>query len=423
MRLPSGKVLLALIPISLALLAVVLKLWVDAVEARRWEGMRAQLTEMAQEARARVGSRPVLRGQAIPGNGWDDYAAAMPSLKGVYWTTIGDFLSRSPKADRGRIQAWIAQHAGTLAALRRGATRTAGQAVVEWENHPGMLSSSNVMAALARCEARFLLESGKPREAAELLLDAAQYAGDIMRNNTPVEGYVGAAILTYLLEDLQADLLSSSLNSEELLDIARQLDLLDRGVPGPGDSYLNESMQLGFSFLKAGTVQEFFKMYGTEKLKVSARRYCFSERIMMADAFESHLKYSKQLRDASQNPWPEAGRMKQRCILERTSDPNPLLRAVYDLWGFDTPAAEAQRALTLDYFRQARVALRLLRAAAHYRATGEILTLEDPFGGTLLSSRTGNRLKLWSVGGDAKDDGGNGDWTGKQRDTVLEVDR
>ena len=74
--------------------------------------------------------------------------------------------------------------------------------------------------------------------------------------------------------------------------------------------------------------------------------------------------------------------------------------------------------------RERRVQLTLLRVAAHYRATGEILDLDDPFGAKLITSKTGDHLKVWSVGRDGVDDGGLGDWRHTSgRDIVLDVDR
>ena len=86
--------------------------------------------------------------------------------------------------------------------------------------------------------------------------------------------------------------------------------------------------------------------------------------------------------------------------------------------------------------RKAQV--RLLRLASRYRATSELLKLEDPYGGgDLLHSKAGARMKLWSRGGNGVDDGGDAGsterWTGHYpfltppgprgaNDLVIEVD-
>jgi hypothetical protein len=74
--------------------------------------------------------------------------------------------------------------------------------------------------------------------------------------------------------------------------------------------------------------------------------------------------------------------------------------------------------------RERRAQLRLLRLAAHRKATGEVLALDDPFGTTLRHAVTPAGLKAWSVGEDGRDDGGAGDWEGRAGpDIVLEVPR
>ena len=86
--------------------------------------------------------------------------------------------------------------------------------------------------------------------------------------------------------------------------------------------------------------------------------------------------------------------------------------------------------------RKAQV--RLLRLAARYRATGDLLQVKDPYGGgDLLHSKAGDRMKFWSRDGNGVDDGGDAGsterWTWYYRvpgaaaprppnDIVIEVD-
>jgi hypothetical protein len=99
---------------------------------------------------------------------------------------------------------------------------------------------------------------------------------------------------------------------------------------------------------------------------------------------------------------------------------NPLLKKFSDIQGtLATPQAPP-----INIFRSCRARLRLLQAAAHYRATGEVLPLEDPYGDRINTSNAPARLKLWSVGGDGVDDSGTGVWDPRKgKDIVLEVDR
>jgi hypothetical protein len=63
--------------------------------------------------------------------------------------------------------------------------------------------------------------------------------------------------------------------------------------------------------------------------------------------------------------------------------------------------------------------------AGGYRRSGLVEALPDPFGSLLRSEFQNDRLVLWSVGGDGKDDGGSGDWKGEDqnKDLVLDVSR
>lgn len=60
--------------------------------------------------------------------------------------------------------------------------------------------------------------------------------------------------------------------------------------------------------------------------------------------------------------------------------------------------------------------LRLIRAAATFRATGKFPDLVDPFGAKLLHNVENGNVKIWSIGPDGKDDGGQ-----EAKDTVLEM--
>jgi len=50
--------------------------------------------------------------------------------------------------------------------------------------------------------------------------------------------------------------------------------------------------------------------------------------------------------------------------------------------------------LSIKVYRERRTQLRLLRTAVRYLATGEILNLDDPYGGKLLHREEAGRLTL-----------------------------
>jgi hypothetical protein len=74
--------------------------------------------------------------------------------------------------------------------------------------------------------------------------------------------------------------------------------------------------------------------------------------------------------------------------------------------------------------RQWRTQTSLLLAAVHFQRTGELLDLDDPFGAKLISSKSGDALKIWSVGPDGVDNQGTGGWYAKDGpDIVLDMKR
>ncbi len=68
--------------------------------------------------------------------------------------------------------------------------------------------------------------------------------------------------------------------------------------------------------------------------------------------------------------------------------------------------------------RKLRIRLRLLRAAAAYRTTGAIPEIDDPYGSWIQSSQNESGARIWSVGTDGTDNGGD-----PGKDIVLDIPR
>ena len=58
-----------------------------ATVGSRWDVMQARTQELLKEAKGRDPRRPVLHGEPIPGNAWEDYNKALPSGPGL-WSDI-----------------------------------------------------------------------------------------------------------------------------------------------------------------------------------------------------------------------------------------------------------------------------------------------------------------------------------------------
>ncbi len=412
----SAWKILAILAGSLVVLVIVVVLWIRSVGERRWAAMERSVRELHAETIARDASRPVLRGVAVAGNAWDDYAIALKEIEKLKGdTALGEFVSRGPKADRAKVEGLLAVHAAALEPLCRGAARSHGQYPIVWQegfaaNVPGLLQSQR-LANLAVCRSRFLVEEGKLREAAELLLDTCQFGRDLGFNRVLITEMIALAIYGLALDELRDLILSGKLSREELLAVAGELERVDRSFPPHGFSMMNEALMAGWGFIKMeGGTEEERRSLGVSGLIGLG----FARRLLYADAFDTELDFMKRAADLEGRPWDEAQKKGQEMVVESSRLKNPLSKIM-------VPGVLSS-SLT---GRERRAHLRLVLVAARYRATGETPDLDDPFGTKLRTSRSGDRLKVWSVGRDGADDGGSGGWRGAAAgaDLVLEVDR
>jgi hypothetical protein len=414
------------IPIGIAILAALLvgivafDQWIKAAEPRRWEDMRRTCDAMAREAFIYDPQRPVLRGTPQPGNGWEDYEAALALLKAGWKGSLArEFLEGSPKSDPSKVPPWVESFAPALTKLRAGASKGIVERRVDWHGGQSAYVEADRLASLAACQARLLREAGRTTDAAELLLDAALFGEDFARTGLSMDSYAAMSILGTVFDELRLIMLSAETGSEELRGIARELDILDRGFPKEAEASRKGVPEGGGEYLGVSSVEAYLTKLGmTDHKKLSTWRYGFSERIMMVDAFELSLAAHRLYEPVADGPWPEAHRVAVQITADFSRSRNPLVQTVMEI----------QRTLSnggpRNAFRERHAQARLLRTAAHYRATGEFLELDDPFGAKLLRAEKGGSLKLWSVGPDGVDDGGLGEWQPqKGKDIVLEVER
>jgi hypothetical protein len=410
--------ILAIFAGAFTLLAGGLVLWIHSTANRRWAQLNKEAHELLDQTLARDPSRPPLRGAALPGNAWDDYNVAlaeMRSLSGPSGSLLADYLSRKPKAESSKAEAIVSDHLTALENLRRGASRSSRQYALAWEKGfsadiPGLLQSQR-LSQLAACRARLLSEEGKPREAADLLLDTCQFSGDLGHNTVLISEMISMAIYAIAFDELKDLILSEALSREDLLEIGRPLELIDRTFPKMAWAYQNEALMSGFTFLKGDSTDGLFEARGLPVLWQKLR-YCGSDRLMLVDAFEVHCRMMNRL--AMEGSWSEHLRTSQELQAEATAHRNPIVQMMVP------GLLQAERAL-----RERQAHLRLLRVAAHYRATGEVLPVDDPFGTQLRSVQSGKTLKVWSLGRDGVDYGGRGGWKASTggMNVVLDVDR
>jgi hypothetical protein len=403
----------ALVALLLALLGGAAELGIRWLAERRWTAMKARWHARLEEARALGLNRPPLRGTALEGNAWPDYTLALQEVRTLYdleSRAALNYIKEGSPAQRVLVLKVLERHPVILDAVRRGTRRANVNLALEWKEGalalPGRHGTATV-AALALCQARFLADAGHCREAVELLLDACRFAGDLDHTEDMAPAFGDLADLVQ----------SGRLSPGELEQLGQELELLDRGFPRRSRRMELDFLSFGSLFITSGgSVTLQIVAYGADP-EASLWRFGFSGRLMKTDAFDAIGGAVKHLGDADERPWIESRDLLRKVSAELAAGGNPISQAApEEVLGSDLPN------------RGHRAQLRLLRVVAHYRSTGEVLDLEDPFGTRLLTRRSDDTLRVWSVGAEGRDHGGVGafefDPEGKDaKDIVLELRR
>ena len=423
-RVPKWKLLLTGFAVFFAFLGGA-GLWFSSVE-RRWGEMKTQLVVILREELARPSKRAVLRGVATEGNAWDDYEKAFAvgaSVKGMNWDEVWKVVNRDPKADLAAVEKLLpAYNAFVFKDLTSGAGRTRAEFLYRSpEGDPTKSfnsASPSMITSMAVCQARLLANHGKGREAAELLLNVGQLSRDLGFSGPYIYRWIPYGILDLSLDELRALVLSGALSRDDLLEVGRELEILDGSSRVVGPLEPLDVMELGFEFLEAEDLSMALRMNSRNNNYIGVQpwegwKYGFSNKLMVAKAIEEAMSYAKEASKAHSLPWKEFSRIWNDLNNRMAESRNPVVREFVTRWAWVDVLA-----------RQVRARLRLLRIAAQFRATGEILELEDPFGARLLHQGNGTHLKLWSLGKDGVDDPGSGQWKEEHgKNIVLDVDR
>lgn len=378
--------------------------WVSSTASRRWAEFDVLTTGLIAEAKARDPKRTP-RGPAVPGNAWDDYAQAFSTATQYPLADIGDYVSRGAKADRAKAEAIVTANEGAIALIRAGARRAEGAFPTDFEKGFATKTMSLLecqkLTNLAVAKARLLSEAGKNPEAVEWLLDTLWFGADQGRNALLISEMISSACMALALEDLKVLATDAAIKGVDWPALGRALETFEAIWPARGDSLLNEGV---------GTVAGLRTTGGDasqlgEGSALGAWRYGFSVRLVMVDAAERHLDFMR--RAAAAKTWADTQRVWKEIEAEAQASPNPFTRIL-------TPGLGSSRKVVTQRLAQ----LRLLRMAVALRA-GQALSLEDPFDGKPLRA---DPAKLWSVGDDGADDGGQGTWRGNgTSDLVLEL--
>ncbi len=364
---------------------------------RRWREARRIAKERLAAARA-AAPRPVLRGgDPDPGSAWDHYPAAVNACKllGTRADWLGWHLDGTKDWNgepvRPRAAAIVEERLAAIDALRRGVRCGRGMRVRDWESGLAVCSGSISgegafrLSRAASCRALFLADEGRAGEAAELLLDTLQFARDIGEDADFYDGVASREAYKPAFLALRHLLLSGRLTPGELAQIARELEIIDRGFTTRTETVTNQLRIVLAEWMR----EAWADWLSAQGVPGRLPAYGFSMRFMAADAIPIVDDLVRRGVEASRPPWPEARLRLAALSAEAKASSNPLVAAL------DWPGGPALWAQDLEV----RAELRLLRAAAHRLSAGAWPELDDPFGAKLRS----DARSAWSVGPDGVD--------------------
>lgn len=355
-----------------------LYLWVRSAEARRWEEMGRLIEDLVAEAGSRDSSRPVLRGEPVPGDAWEEY---------------GPILQEWDAAMLGSVTLRRDWESGAVAALRRGVRRSSARNPYgqDWARGEGRYPMNGILALGASGLA--YARQARDGAAAELTLDVAMFARDVGFNGNFGMQEGSHRLLLAALSHLHT--LLQTVGPEVSRQIARELEVLDRALVRSGYLMLNELAREGRRF----RTQEDGEWWGND-LPAPGWREAFSRRLMIAEGFQTLADWTRRTLEEDDVPWGSPQATRENWIWEEgVGGRNGLVRTAVQsefVWSFEG--------------RDLHARIHLHRLAAQYRATGEILQLPDPFGLQLRYEERDGWLRVWSVGQRRDNQGGEGDW-------------
>jgi len=390
--------ILGLVVGAIALAFGALALSIRSAETRRWNEMGAIAEELAVEAGKRDGSRPVLRGDPLPGDAWQLYGPALREYDAAILANESTGMS-SIRPE------WKAE---AVEALRRGVRRGSARNPYgeDWARGEGRypMDAMLAMGHAATDRSREARLAGKLQSAAAIALDAALYARDLQANGNFGLQEGACQILLGAFEELLEVLHACGPDRDTPRQIAAELENLDRALTRSGHAVLNE---LARSAKILRREEEEWEWWGID-IGGASWRQGFSRRIMAADGFSQLVAWIRRHLEDDDIPWGTNDQARERFLWDEVvHSPNGLLQA-----------ASHFEPLWASELRPIHARLHLLRLAALYLATGDVAKVSDPFGTTLPTALEGATLRAWSVG-NSRDNQGTGEW----ENFVLRVKR
>jgi hypothetical protein len=372
-----------------------------------WGFLEHHVSELTLEARSRQSERPVLQGAAMPGNAWEDYAPAVTQsnliLKPEGFRIILSTLRKTADEFYSEEKAFrvLDSLRPQFEALRRGARRSCGDFVRDWDSleagafgmPPDQTGKPLVFAALL--QSHRLLRAGKGDEALELFLATLQLGWDMGRNGTIVNEVLRMEVFKAVGDELARQIQDGKFTSEQLVVLDRSLQVLDAKAMEPTAALRNHLLMQGEMILhnSVSRISSLTGRGGPDARSIRPTwRYLYSTKLLRATAFRSVDQACEQFAKANAVGYSDIRRVLKEVRAEFERSHN--LFADVMLNDYDALFGTQRRWIAQ---------LRLVRTLARYRATGEVLSLDDPLERILRHQLTGSKLSIWMDGPEGKE--------------------
>lgn len=364
------------------------------------EEVRNRVEELIFEARSRNLSRAVFRQPATEGNAWDEYRHGLWFYDDPGFDDSDAGILDDPQSDCATLKEVVSRKQAAIQWVMRGAQRQEGQYPYDWERGRDVESPNrdeNIkVARRVAAQARILAAEGRPTEAAALLLDLLVFSRDITANGSLSAEFNGLTVYATALNGLRGLMSSGRLKQQDFSDLAAKLELVDRDYPKLGPTLANQMISHGMAIqgIPADTDFEywralllgggwhygrFLRPQGGWRMRSMAaasfkRRDTALERVFKLDALDF------------------AAASKEADALQTENEKDAISTSTLFVDSFITLRQ------TLEAHLRPLAAIRILRAAALYRATGKMPVLADPFGVDLLAEEQHGKMRIWSAG-------------------------
>lgn len=351
--------------------AAVTLLWIDVVAARRWADIQRGTAALEKELDA-PRERTPLRVESLPGDAWDDYAAAKSGARNRDAAAAMEaFLKRGTDRDKARDLALALNPA--VEKLLEGARRSTAA-------RPAGATIDATLVNAARVRARLAWEERRDLDATRTLTDLVRVGQD--------DAASAKSNITYALGHLTAqqaadDLLKFLSERGAPPDLAQEASRLETSNPPAGRFLLLERVDTarkcedspyGFSLASGGP----------------GWRFGGSGRLHLAATLDRVEGWARVVAERRERPWPEVRVLRDEAKADAERSGNKLLGTL------------SSSILMENYGWDLRARLRLIQAGARFRASGEKPSLEDPYGGSLTWDDEGVRSR--GATEDSKDD-------------------